>query len=237
MHSAGGLVVAGRGAQIPDPAARIRPRRRRACDRAVRQACRRGQRDLVRHGRHHRQGLPGRGRPHRGRLDDGGGARASLQARLRPADQGAGHRHDRDRRGRRLDRRHRRSGAAARRPAFGRRRSGSGLLRPRRHRGDRDRRQPGARLLRSGLLPRRPHDARPQGRHDGGRQARRRDRPFGAWKPRTASTRSSPKAWRRRRASIWSRRARTRAPTRWSASAAPGRRMRRASRASSAFAR
>ena len=29
---------------------------------------------------------------------------------------------------------------------------------------DRDRRQPGARLLRSGLLPRRPHDARPQGR-------------------------------------------------------------------------
>ena len=29
---------------------------------------------------------------------------------------------------------------------------------------DRHRRQPGARLLRSGLLPRRPHDARPQGR-------------------------------------------------------------------------
>ena len=31
------------------------------------------------------------------------------------------------------------------------------------------------------------------------------------WRPPMASTRSSPKAWRRRRASIWSRRARTRA--------------------------
>ena len=41
----------------------------------------------------------------RDRPDDGGGARAPLQARLRPADQGARHRHDRDRRRRRLDRR------------------------------------------------------------------------------------------------------------------------------------
>ena len=62
-------------------------------------------RDLLRHGRHHRQGLPDRGRPRRGRADDGGRARPPLQAGLRPADQGAGHRHDRDRRRRRLDRR------------------------------------------------------------------------------------------------------------------------------------
>ena len=56
-------------------------------------------------------------------------------------------------------------------------------------------------------------------------------------RPPAASTRWSPRAWRRPRASIWSRRARTRAATRWSASAAPGRRMRPASRASSASAR
>ena len=62
-------------------------------------------RDLLRHGRHHREGLPDRGRPRRNRADDGSGARAPLQARLRPADQGAGDRHDRDRRRRRLDRR------------------------------------------------------------------------------------------------------------------------------------
>ena len=51
----------------------------------------------------------------------------------------------------------RRGGAAARRPAFRRRRSGPGVLRARRHRTDGDRRQPAARLLRSRLLPRRPH--------------------------------------------------------------------------------
>ena len=71
---------AGGGAQIPDPAARVRARRRRPCDRAVRQARRTAERDLVRHGRHDGKDLPGRGRPHRGRLaDDGSGARASLK--------------------------------------------------------------------------------------------------------------------------------------------------------------
>ena len=61
-------------------------------------------RDLLRHGRHHGEGLPDRERRADDRADDGGGARAPVQARLRPADQGAGHRHDRDRRRRRLDR-------------------------------------------------------------------------------------------------------------------------------------
>ena len=48
--------------------------------------------------------------------------------------------------------------------ASGRRAPGrprAGLLRPRRHPADRDRREPVPRAARSELLPRRPHDARP----------------------------------------------------------------------------
>ena len=54
---------------------------------------------------------------------------------------------------------YRRGGTAARRTAFRGRRSGTRVLRARRHRTDRHRRQPAARLLRSRLLPRRPHGA------------------------------------------------------------------------------
>ncbi len=169
----------GGGAEISHPALGIRAGRRRVGDCAVRQPRRPAQRDLVRHGRHHRQGVPGRGRPHRGRLDDGGGAGAPLQTRLRPADQGAGDRHDRDRRRRRLDRRHRRSGPAARRAALGRRRSRSRMLRPRRQRADRHRRQPGARLLRPGASSSAAAWRSTAGpRSSGGRPDRRDDRPL-----------------------------------------------------------
>ena len=194
-------------------------------------------RDLVRHGRHHREGLPDRGRPRRDRADDGGGARAPLQEGLRPADQGAGHRHDRDRRRRRLDRRDRRGRPAARRPAFRRRRSGPGLLRARRHRADRDRRQPAARLLRSRLLPRRPHGARSRRRRTRAGQASARSSASARSTPPGASTAWWWRTWPPPRASISSRRARTRAPTPWSASAAPGRRMPPRSRACSACSR
>ena len=92
------------------------------------------------------------------------------------ADPHPGHRHDRDRRRRRQHRRDRRARPAARRPAQRRRRSGPGLLRPRRHQADADRRQPGARLSRCRLLPRRRHGARPGGGR-GGDPRRRRQAP------------------------------------------------------------
>ena len=131
LHDALGRrpAVAGDGARVPDPHAGKRPGRRRPRHRVLRRRRGQGRRDLLRHGRHHGESLPDRERPRRDRADDGGGARAPLQERLGPADQGAGDRHDRDRRRRRLDRRDRRGGAAARRPAFCRRRSGPRLLR------------------------------------------------------------------------------------------------------------
>ena len=119
-------------------------------------------------------------------------------------------------------------------PHSRRRRSRAGLLRARRHRADRDGRESAARLLRSRLLPRRPHVARPCRR--GARARRRRARRSGCPRSRRrgASTGPSRRAWRRPRASISSRRAATRAATRWSASAARGRRTPPASRACSA---
>ena len=185
MHSAGGLVSPETARDFPDPPARKRPGRRRTRDRSVRRARRQEGRHLLRHGRHDREGLHDRGRPQRDRADAGGGPRASLHQGLRPADQGAGDRHDRDRRRRRLDRRDRRGRPSEGRPAFGRLRSGPGLLRHGRHEADRDRRQSRARLLRSGLLPRRPHDARSSTR----RSAR--------WRrsPSRSASRSEEAAW------------------------------------------
>jgi len=57
----------------------------------------------LRHGRHHRQGLPDRGRPRPDRPAAGSRARAPVQEGLGAADQGGDRRHDRDRRRRRLD--------------------------------------------------------------------------------------------------------------------------------------
>ena len=142
MHSAGGLVSAGNRARLPDPAAGIRPRRRRPRHRIFR----RRSRATPTSSRFDMGGTTAKacliedGRAEIA-ADDGSGARAPVQERLRPADQGAGHRHDRDRRRRRLHRRDRRGRPAARRPAFRRRRSRPRLLRPWRHRAHRDRRQ------------------------------------------------------------------------------------------------
>ena len=83
-----------------------------------------------------------------------------LQERLGPADQDAGDRDDRDRRGRRLDRARQCAWAAQGRAGFGRRRPWAGLLRARRQRADRHRRRSGAGLPRPSLLPGRRHGAR-----------------------------------------------------------------------------
>ena len=111
-----GGIVAGRA---------LRPRRRRA------------RRRHLRHGRHERR--------HRARARRRDPVRARLRARVRPADRDAGDRPGHARRGRRLDRLGRRRRAAARRAAERRRGPGPGLLRPRRHGADRDRREPRAR--------------------------------------------------------------------------------------------
>ena len=116
--------------------------------------------------------MPDRGWPPRNRLRARGGAGASLQEGIGTADQDAGHRHDRDRRRRRFDRRDQRGRPAHRRAALGGRRPGTGLLRARRCAADRHRRQSRARILRSGLLPRRPHDARQGRRHPRARNRR-----------------------------------------------------------------
>ena len=218
----GGRAGLGAGrARLSHPAAGIRPGRRRARRVAAGRAGRPRRPAGVRHGRHHRQGLPDRGRPRADRPDDGSRARASLQERLRPADQGPHRRHDRDRRRRRLDRRDRRRRAAARRPAIRRRRARPGLLRARRAGADRHRRQPRPRLLRPRLLPRRHHGARPASRAQRHRHASPPRSASRSSRPPGASTRWSSRAWPTPPASTWSSAARTRAVTPWLASAAP----------------
>ena len=111
---------------------------------------------LLRHGRHDRQGLPRsttagrRSRPSSRSIASTGSRRAAA------CRSGAGHRDDRDRRGRAA----RSPGWIRLGPAEGRagqrgRRSWAGLLRPRRHAADRHRRRSAARLPGPGLLSRR----------------------------------------------------------------------------------
>ena len=109
----------------------------------------------ARHGRH-----LGRHRLHRGRRAAGSHRRRDRA----PAGRRAGARHDHDLGRRRLDRLDRRRRLSQRRPAERRRRSGPGLLRPRRHAADRHRRRPGLRLSQPGLFPRRRAEARRRGR-------------------------------------------------------------------------
>jgi 5-oxoprolinase (ATP-hydrolysing) len=92
MHSAGGLCMSPADrARLPDPPARVRPRRRRPGHRAVRPR-RPATRTCISFdmGGTTAKACADRGWPRRDRADDGGGARPPLQARLRPADQGAG---------------------------------------------------------------------------------------------------------------------------------------------------
>ena len=87
------------------------------------------------------------------------------------------HRHQVDRRRRRVDRVGRRRRLPPRRAAKRGRGAGPDLLRPRRHRGDRHRREPPAGPARPRVLPRRAHAPRPRrcARGDGGARRTPRD--------------------------------------------------------------
>ena len=117
--------------------------------------------------------------------------------------------------------RDRRGGPAARRPAFRRRRPRSRLLRPRRHPAHRHRRQSPPRLLRPGLLPRRPHGARPSGPPNARWPVSANNSASPPSRPPGASIAWSPRAWPPPPASTSSKKAAIPAATPWSASAAP----------------
>ncbi len=144
----------------PDPPRRVRPGRRCARRQLVRQAPRRGPPAVLRHGRHDGQGLPRRAR--RAEPDDlvRGRPHLPVQEGLRLPGVGAVDRPRRDRRRRRIDRPHRPVRPAQGRPGVGRRRTGPGVVRPRRHRAGGHRRRRRARPARSGRVPRRRHAAR-----------------------------------------------------------------------------
>ena len=115
-----------------------------------------------RYGRH-----LGRHRLHRGRRAAGSHRRRDRA----PAGRRAGARHDDDLGRRRLDRLDRRRRLPQCRAAERRRRSGPGLLRPRRHAADRHRRRSRLRLSQPGLFPRRRADGSTSRRR--GRRCRR----------------------------------------------------------------
>ena len=106
------------------------------------------------------------------------------------------HRLHHHRRGGRLHRLRRRGRTAPRRAAQRRRRPGSRLLRPGRHRADRDRRQRGARPPRPRLLPGRRDDAgRCEGARGGGR-TRPETRAHGGRNRARDPGRRRPRTWR-----------------------------------------
>ena len=159
----------------------------------LRRPDRRARRRLVRHGRHDGEDVPDRGRRSRrwrarsrSRACTASSAAAGCPVQV-PVD-----RADRDRRGRRQHRAHRRAGAAEGRSGDAGAESGPGLLRPGRHRADRHRRRPAARLPQPRQLPRRPDGALestpPSGRSRGDRRA---DGASTRSRPHAASTRSS----------------------------------------------
>ena len=95
--------------------------------------CGHRQRAVVRHGRHDGEDLPDRRLPAADRAQLRGRAGRAVPQGLRPAAAHSGDRDGGDRRRRRLDRACRRDGADRGGAGKRRRRSGSGLLRPRRH--------------------------------------------------------------------------------------------------------
>ena len=92
------------GAQVPDPARRVRPGRRRDPGRGAGAAVRPRQGAVVRHGRHDRQDLPDRQWRAAAFAHLRGRAPVPLPQGQRPAAAHPGDRDGRDRRGRRLDR-------------------------------------------------------------------------------------------------------------------------------------
>ena len=103
------------------------------------------------------------------------------------------------------------------------RRAGAGRLRPRRHRADRDRRQPRPRSARPRQLPRRRDDARRRRRRSAASPISPRSSGSMSSRPPRACSPSSTATWPTPSARGRSRRASTRATSRWSPSAAPGR--------------
>ena len=103
------------GRPLPRPADRVGPRGRRPRRRALRRAPRPQGPPVVRHGRHHRQGVRHRGRRAARLPGVRGRPPLPLQEGQRAPDQGPGHRDDRDRHRRRLDRPGRRAPPAPRR--------------------------------------------------------------------------------------------------------------------------
>ena len=117
----------------PDPARRVRPGRRCARRPVVRRAARRGPPAVLRHGRHHGQGLPDRTRRARPHEHVRGRPGVPLQEGLGLPGLGAVGRPRRDRCRRRLDRPHRPLRPAQGRPRVGRCRTRPGVVRARRH--------------------------------------------------------------------------------------------------------
>ena len=114
MQSSGGLATPETARRFPIRVLESGPAGGALISAHPRRRLRRPRSAVVRHGWHHRQGLPHPGGAARYRLGHGGGADPPLQERLRPADQGPGGRHDRDRRRGRLDRPCRQPGSSSR---------------------------------------------------------------------------------------------------------------------------
>ena len=203
--------VAG-GAGGADSPRRVRARRRgdRRC--ALRSNHGNALGHRVRHGRHHRQDVPGRERRAGTRHHLRGGKGQALRSRVRHPAEGAGDRPHRDRRRRGLDRAGRRDGAHEGRAAERRGGPRPGVLRARRLRAHGDGRGPVAGLPVTRVLPGRrdapgcrggprgsglgpfPPD-RPGHHRRGGRRARRRQQQHGRCGPslhRGEGTRPAP---------------------------------------------
>ncbi len=129
MLSAGGIATAETAKRVPIRLVESGPAAGALAAARMAPPGRHGPRAVLRHGRHHRQGLRHRPRRAAAGARVRGRARGPLQEGLRPADPRAGDRDDRDRRGRRLHRPRRPHGAAQGRPGQRGRRSGPGLLR------------------------------------------------------------------------------------------------------------
>ena len=149
---------------VSDPPGRERTGRRRDLLRQHRAAMRPRQRAVVRHGRHDGEDLPDRRLQAADRAQLRDRADRTVPQGIRSAAADSGDRDGGDRRRRRIDRACRHDGPHRRGTGERGRRAGAGLLWARRRRARGDRRQPGARALRSGAL-RRWRDA---ARRDGG---------------------------------------------------------------------
>ena len=162
----------GRSGGGSDPDRDVGARGRDDRDRAHRTRARGDERPHPRHGRNER----GRRHPRRRRS----AAHDRVRDRVGPPGGGTADRHQVDRRRRRLDRVGGRGRLSPRRATERRSRSGADLLRPGRHPGDGDGREPAARPPQPGVLPRGSHATRHRGRERGDGGARRADRPRSA---------------------------------------------------------